>query len=88
MQAADVDETLRSAFRINQRGVKIALDGPRSYFQVTKTDQTTKNNVESGQRTFNLWVKAGQRGKVPTEAGARRNDTDGWKKGNRFATLQ
>ena len=84
MQVADVNKTLGSAFRMNQCGIKIVLDGVKSYFLDTKTGKVTKINVENGQYTFNIWVKADDKEKDMEEAV---NETI-VKKGNRFATIK
>ena len=62
---------------MNQCGIKIVLDGPRSYFQDTRTGKVTKLNVENGQYTFSIWVKAdgkaaGEKEGMQNENGAKR----------------
>ena len=77
---------------MNQCGIKIVLDGMKSCFQDTKTGKVTKINVENGQYTFNIWVKADGKEKGVKEAVnetiAEKVSKEAWKKGNRFAALQ
>ena len=52
----------------------------------------TKINVENGQYTFNIWVKAEDKEKemkgAVNEMIAEKVNNEAWKKGNRFAALQ
>jgi hypothetical protein len=58
MQVADVNKTLGSAFRMNQCGMVIVIDGDDSYFRDSRTGKITKVKMENGQYVFDIWVKA------------------------------
>ena len=79
MQVAEVNKTLGSAFRMNQCGNKIVLDGDNSYFVNKKTGKITKVHQEKGQYVFYIWVRA---------ADGKQKRSDDWKQGNRFAALE
>ena len=79
MQVAEVNKTLGSAFRMNQCGNKIVLDGDNSYFVNKKTGKTTKVHQERGQYVFYIWVRA---------ADGKQKISEDWKQGNRFAALE
>ena len=57
MQVADVKKTLGSAYRMNQGGNNIGLDGEDSYFVNKVTGKKTQVMLEDGQYVFYLWVK-------------------------------
>ena len=57
MQVADVKKTLGSAYRMNQGGNKIVLDGEDSYLVNKVTGKKTQVMLEDGQYVFYLWVK-------------------------------
>ena len=58
MQIAEVNKTLGSAFRMNQCGNVIVLDGENSYFVNKATGKKTRMYQENGQFVFNIWTKA------------------------------
>ena len=76
MQVAEVNKTLGSAFRMNQCGNVIVLDGDNSYFVNKGTGRKTKIYQENGQFVFNIWTKAPGRD-MESERGTYRRDSSG-----------
>ena len=72
MQIAEVNKTLGSAFRMNQCGNVIVLDGHNSYFVNKNTGKRTKIMQENGQYVFNIWTKAPSREIDATKGNVRR----------------
>ena len=56
-QVADAEKTLGSAYRMNQGGKQVLLDGEDSYFVIKVTGKKTQVMLKDGQYVFYLWVK-------------------------------
>ena len=52
VQIAEVKRVLMSVHRMNQAGLIVILDGPRSYFQEKATGKITKLKYEGGTITL------------------------------------